>query len=118
MSETAASEANGEGPEKSYVEEISRTESVKLNRPVRAHGAELVFLKLREPTMGDLMKLPAQAFQTPILHVVKIVAMCADVPESTIQQLTPRDMLQCTGALQRLGFTPGMLYELLAEDTD
>jgi len=35
-----------------------------------------------------------------------------------VQQLTPRDMLQCTGALARLGFTPGMLYELLAEDSD
>lgn len=118
MTKTAPTQENGEAVETSYVEEVSRYETVKLSRPVRAHGADLAFLKLREPTMGDLMKLPAQAFQTPILHVVKIVAMCADVPDSTIQQLVPRDMLLCTGALQRLGFTPGMLYELLAEDTD
>lgn len=97
----------------SWLEANSRYETVKLRRPIVVNGEEVVLLRIREPRMDDLEKLPAEAFLQPMSILVHVLARCASVPPSSIRMLSAPDGTRCAEVLGAMGFIPTDAFALL-----
>lgn len=97
----------------SHLEQISRFEVVKLSRPIRARGEDVGELRIREPAMLDLERIPSEAYDRAPLILRHVLSQCTGVPGSSIQQLSVTDAMACSEALARLGFTSSDLYRLV-----
>ena len=91
-------------------EPLSGPQTVKLSRPVRAHGEDVSVLTLREPTSEDIMnigypvslKVEDKTGGIIVQNKTEMAAMIstlAEVPPSTIKSLHFRDYLKCTGVV-------------------
>lgn len=84
---------------------------VPLSKPVTAHGEEVRELAFREPTGADVVRcgVPARfefgaEIVEPVFDAPKMAAMLAvlaDVPPSTIGQLTANDWTTCAWSVAR-----------------
>lgn len=98
---TAAERASK--PEPGFVHE--------LERPIQAHGETVKTLTFREPTARDLMQIGNPVifnmFVTPPVVTHDVVVMGAmlsrlgNVPPSSIEQLTTRDLIDCSWGITR-----------------
>lgn len=87
--------------------------TVKLKRPVPAHGGDVSELTIREPVAEDLDRTELVGLASPTQILRSVLAACAGVPPSTIGALSIPDLLSCQEALSDLGFTVSDVYALL-----
>lgn len=73
--------------------------AVKLQSPIKAHGNEVHVIELKEPTVLTIKKLGFPFDQSMMASPKKIadyVVELADLPPSSVDQLTPHDFLVLT----------------------
>ncbi|MCK9389763.1 MAG: phage tail assembly protein [Sulfuritalea sp.] len=87
--------------------------SIKLSKPIKAHGEEISEIELREPTGADVMELgypylliigedDAQAMELRPKVVCRYVAKLGKIPPSSLNEVSPADFGQMTGVV--MGF--------------
>lgn len=81
------------------------TATVKLFKPVIAHGNEIASLAFREPTGDDIIQcgFPVHMGETVstinTAAIAKYISRLAQVPPSTVRQLSAADFQRCVGAI-------------------
>ncbi len=75
--------------------------TVRLSRPIQAHGEEVTELTLREPTIGDLdgvqVTVSGDGCTVDLGAVARIAAGMAGVPPSAARTISIRDLPALTG---------------------
>lgn len=107
-----------ESKPESWLEENSEYRTVELVRPIQVDGESVRVLRVREPRMIDLERLPAEAFLQPMSILVHVLARCASVPPSSIRMLSARDSTRCAEVLGEMGFIPTDAFALLGASSD
>lgn len=84
---------------------------IKLTKSIKAHGKDVAVLELREPTGPDVRRVGAlpfdvrgetgQMIQQPRV-ALKYAAICADVPPSSLDQLSAGDVLRVVNEIVRM----------------
>lgn len=87
---------------------MAMSTTIKLRHPIMAHGVEIHELTLREPTAGDVMEsgypiaLKGDLVFPQPDPLGRLIARLADIPPSSVKQLTMADYNAAMGAV--LGF--------------
>ncbi len=87
---------------------MNETTTIKLRKPITAHGEDIQELKLREPTGEDIEKCGyplaiGEGKAYPIAESVsKLIARLAAIPPSSVKQLAVADYQAAMGVV--LGF--------------
>lgn len=91
--------------------------TVKLSKPITAHGDQVSELTLRQPTVEDLMELGSPTLLVPSADgsgvgvdvrpavVARYVSRLAAIPMGSVKALSMADFQQCTGVV--MGFFNG-----------
>lgn len=70
--------------------------TVRLSRPIQAHGEEVTELTLREPTIGDLdgvqVTITGDGCTIDLGAVARVAAGMAGVPPSAVRAISIRDL--------------------------
>lgn len=85
--------------------------TVKLTRPIKAHGDEISTITIREPSGGDIMDcgyplaLEGQRALPQAEPIGRLIAKLGGIPPSSVRQLCMPDYNACMGVV--LGFFGG-----------
>lgn len=93
---------------------MSLVEQFPLNTPITAHGAEVVSLTLRRPTVPEsraIKVLPYKIDKNEDVSVdleaaAKYIAVCAGIPPSSVNQLELNDLNTLAWAVVSFFLTP------------
>ena len=77
--------------------------TVKLSKPITAHGEEVSALTFRELTLGDLEKMPLEP--KTLGDIFMVIQKACDIPPSSVRQIAADDMNAISEALA--DFLPG-----------
>lgn len=89
------------------------TTTIKLSKPIKAHGEEITEINLREPTGGDVMDIgypyliiigegDEQALELRPKVIARYVSKLGDIPPSSLKEIHPSDFSSMTGVV--MGF--------------
>lgn len=85
--------------------------TIKLSKPIRAHGEEITEIELREPTGADVMELgfpylliisesaEGQAMELRPKVIGRYVAKLGKIPPSSLNEISPADFGEMTGVV-------------------
>lgn len=88
--------------------------TIKLSKPISAHGSDVDTLELREPTAGDVMELGypfiamvgdeggGTGIEMRPKVVARYVALLGKIPPSSIAKMEVSDLMACQAAV--MGF--------------
>lgn len=99
--------------EPTWLESNSQYRVVKLRRPIRVEGKDVTELRLREPTLGDLQEIPAEAFDRPMIIIGTVVAIVSGLPLPCVSLLSASDAVECANKLAEMGFIATDAFRLL-----
>lgn len=89
-------------PPKTNAPDLDRV-VIELRKPVTDAGVPLTQLSMREPTVGDQLKVFKMGGKTPMEQEVILFANLCEISPAAIEMLTPRDYKRLSDAY--LGFT-------------
>jgi len=83
----------------------------ELEKPIQAHGEDVTTLTFREPTARDLLQVgnpvifnmfanPPVVTHDPVV-MAAMLSRLGNVPPSSIEQLTTRDLIDCSWGITR-----------------
>lgn len=101
--ETEAASIVAPSGEASAADELPESITVKLRRPIQAHGKTVTELVVKEPSPRDLQAM--DRVQGEVSKINALLAEVCQVPISSIYQLRMRDYEPLIDALYKLGFT-------------
>ncbi len=108
-SSTAAMQAGQGQPQP--VPQRPNSVRIDLSKPIEAHGDTVTFIELREPLGSDIQAcgFPIKFSADPETNectvtfigqiMSKVIARCANIPTSSVGQMTFNDWSQCAGAI-------------------
>lgn len=67
--------------------------TIKLSKPIQAHGETVAELKLREPIAKDLRSLPIGG-STTVGDMIPVLSSIAGIPPSSVDQMVPADLFE------------------------
>lgn len=88
---------------------------VRLSKPVRQDGMDLVEIRLREPIVRDFEDCAMEEYDKPAAFLRHVLAKCSGFSPTTIGQLTLSDFQACGVALSDMGFSLEHAYGFLRQ---